>query len=568
MPGSWIFFRLFFPELGRADTAAFVPFRVLKHPCAMGAVLSALGVDSSAGLPADLVALAASCLEGDAKASNLKSQLESLADEAEESGRTVQYAEAKAVYDEACRAGASSEAILEVAKLVGRRQRAYHGMLPMLTRKPAEPFESALGFEPSLKNVGELAKCKVLCVGAGGLGCEILKNLALSGVKNITTIDLDTIDISNLNRQFLFRMKDVGKPKAQVAAEFIESRCRGVRVKWFDKKIQEFDDEFYRQFDLVIAGLDNVKARLWLNAKLYSLITYDEDGDPELDSIIPLVDGGTEGFKGQARFFFGPYTSCFECSAAQIKDGPKFELCTIASVPRRAEHCIAYAMLMLWPRLEAFTDHKRYEMTKVQSEGSAPTGAGGAIKLDKDNPEHMTWLYERAKERAGEFKIAGVTYNLTMQFVKNIIPAIASTNALVSAACTNEALKFLSKASPNFNNYFFYNGQSGAYSRTFEYKKNPDCPTCGELKISFTCDGSTKLSGLMAELDEKYRFTCVGISSSDGTMVYSKGLHSTFAANLEKPVSEVFQNGQNVIVTAQKPGDAKAKTASVMLSFS
>jgi len=65
----------------------------------------------------------------------------------------------------------------------------------------------------------KLTHCKILVVGAGGIGCELLKNLVLSGFLDIVIVDLDTIDLSNLNRQFLFQKQHISKSKAHVARE-------------------------------------------------------------------------------------------------------------------------------------------------------------------------------------------------------------------------------------------------------------------------------------------------------------------------------------------------------------
>jgi len=373
-----------------------------------------------------------------------------------------------------------------------------------------------------------LTQSKILVVGAGGLGCEILKDLAMSGMPNVHVIDLDNIDVTNLNRQFLFRQKDVGSSKAKVAADFINTRCPWMKVVPHHGKIQDKNPSFYKSFNVIISGLDNVEARRWLNATVVGLVDMDEDGDPDPSTIIPIIDGGTEGFSGQARVILPRITSCFECSLDAFPPQRSFPLCTIAETPRRPEHCIAYAFILEWPK--QFPEQK----------------------LDKDSPDDMKWVYEKALERAKKYNIEGVTYMFTMGVVKTIIPAVASTNAIVSATCVNEAVKLLTFCSQTLNTYMMYMGAEGVYSHTFVYERKLDCAVSGKETHKIELSKEATLNELIQMLKEgSLRLGMPSMTTADKTLYMQKppALEKATRKNLDKPVSSLIDADEEIVVT-------------------
>ncbi|KAG8852690.1 hypothetical protein FRB96_008546 [Tulasnella sp. 330] len=383
-------------------------------------------------------------------------------------------------------------------------------------------------FQPGEVPKASLRDSKILVIGAGGLGCEILSNLALMGFKDIHVIDMDTIDISNLNRQFLFR-HDVGHPKATVAAEYIMKRVPGVKVTPFFGKIQDKDEAYYMQFKIVICGLDSIEARRWMNATLVSMA---EAGESE-ESFKPLIDGGTEGFKGQSRVILPTVSSCYECSLDMLNKPTVFPICTIANTPRLPEHCIEWASVLEWPRVH------------------------GEKKMDTDNPEHISWLYKIASARANDFKIEGVTWTLTQGVVKNIIPAIASTNAIIAASCCNEAFKIMTSSAPYLNNYWMLIGTDGVYSYTFQHEKKPDCPVCGGQSMDVEVGKEWTLERLIEWLTEtqKIQLKKPSLSTSSGKPVYWEGatpvaLATRTKEHLEAKVRELVPEDEEVEVTS------------------
>ncbi|CAO3607505.1 unnamed protein product [Mucor fragilis] len=184
----------------------------------------------------------------------------------------------------------------------------------------------------------KVSSSKVLLVGAGGIGCEVLKDLVMSGFKDIVVIDLDTIDISNLNRQFLFQRQHVKKAKAHVAKESAHKFNPAAKIESLQSNIKEsqFSVQWFKQFTMVLNALDNLDARRHVNAMC-------------LAADVPLVESGTQGYLGQAYVIKKFETECFDC---QPKPTPTtYPVCTIRSTPSAPIHCIVWAKSFLFSQL-------------------------------------------------------------------------------------------------------------------------------------------------------------------------------------------------------------------------
>lgn len=183
-----------------------------------------------------------------------------------------------------------------------------------------------------------IRESRVLLVGAGGIGCELLKNLVLTGFKEIHIIDLDTIDLSNLNRQFLFRHEHIKKPKASVAKEVAGKFQPNAKLEAYHANIKDsrFNVDWFADFNIVFNALDNLDARRHVNRMC-------------LAANVPLIESGTTGFNGQVQVIKKGQTECYDCNPKEV---PKtFPVCTIRSTPSQPIHCIVWAKSYLLPEL-------------------------------------------------------------------------------------------------------------------------------------------------------------------------------------------------------------------------
>ncbi|GBE62135.1 Ubiquitin activating enzyme [Babesia ovata] len=173
-----------------------------------------------------------------------------------------------------------------------------------------------------------LQDVSILLVGAGGVGCEVIKNLILCGLRKLVIVDLDTIDISNLNRQFLYQRQHVKMYKAEVACERAREAAPGCDISAMVVDVLTWRPQDVACYDAVLNALDNVRARSHIN---YCC----------MHAGVPLIESGSSGFNGQVYPILRGVTPCYDCHAKPRSKS--FPVCTIRQIPEKPEHCIAWA---------------------------------------------------------------------------------------------------------------------------------------------------------------------------------------------------------------------------------
>lgn len=184
----------------------------------------------------------------------------------------------------------------------------------------------------------KLGKQKYFVVGAGAIGCELLKNFAMMGLGakdggQIVVTDMDLIEKSNLNRQFLFRPWDVHKPKADTAAAAVKLMNPDVNVVAHQNRVgpeteRLYDDTFFEALDGVANALDNVEARLYMDRRC---VYYRK----------PLLESGTLGTKGNVQVVVPHLTESY--GSSQDPPEKSIPICTLKNFPNAIEHTLQWA---------------------------------------------------------------------------------------------------------------------------------------------------------------------------------------------------------------------------------
>jgi ubiquitin-like 1-activating enzyme E1 B len=489
-------------------------------------------------------------------------------------------------------------------------------------------------------------QARVLMVGAGGIGCELLKNLVLTGFGEIHVVDLDTIDLSNLNRQFLFRQEHIKKSKALVAKDAAQKFNPNVKIIAHHANIKddEFSANWFKDFSIVFNALDNLDARRHVNRMC-------------LAADVPLIESGTTGFNGQVQVIKKGVTACYDCTP---KEAPKsFPVCTIRSTPSQPIHCIVWGKSYLLNEMfgtsedQAAFDHSedaenaheieelkkesqalkeirdamgtpdfaqklfdkvfdsdidrlrsvqdmwksrrppeplKYETVLSQAKGLSESkkailnegqkawsleeslvvfndsierlskrwlqlkdskdasAADPVITFDKDDEDTLDFVAASANIRSTIFGIERRSRFDIKQMAGNIIPAIATTNAIVAGLCVLQAFKVLKGEYTAAKEVFLTPFASARLlAPDTSRQPNPSCPVCSVYYTTITADLSR---ATLEDLVDDFIRKQLGFGEKDLVVNNDVGIlyDADETENLPKKLTELGKRKASILV--------------------
>jgi len=234
----------------------------------------------------------------------------------------------------------------EIVKFTGKymplKQWAHYDCFESLPAEAVSREPMGCRYDDQIKIYGretqeKLGNVKTFMIGAGALGCEYAKAMALMGLGcgpngSVTVTDNDNIEVSNLNRQFLFRQPDVGSSKSATACAKAKAMNPEFNVTTHQAFVSPetedlFNDDFWESLDYVVNAVDNIKARLYVDRQC---VWYAK----------PLLESGTLGTKANSQMIVPHKTQAYGDS----QDPPEesIPMCTLRNFPNQIEHCIEW----------------------------------------------------------------------------------------------------------------------------------------------------------------------------------------------------------------------------------
>ncbi|MCJ1303094.1 E1 ubiquitin-activating protein uba2 [Hypocenomyce scalaris] len=408
-----------------------------------------------------------------------------------------------------------------------------------------------------------IKQSRILLVGAGGIGCELLKNLVLTGFGEIHIVDLDTIDLSNLNRQFLFRHEHIKKSKALVAKETAAKFNPHIKLEAHHANIKDpqFNIGWFEGFNLIFNALDNLDARRHVNRMC-------------LAANVPLIESGTTGFNGQVqvikklittREIFGTSEDeAPELDHSKDSDNAK-EIETLRQESqalkqirqsmgsddfsrkvfdkvfkddidrlrtledmwrsRKPPEALDYDAItkdagiispsvaqqdqQTWTLAEnfvVFSDRcviqnilletillisgslRRLSVRLLQAQVETRDGDAPILRFDKDDVDTLDFVAASANLRSLVFGIETRSKFDIKQMAGNIIPAIATTNAMTAGLCVLQAFKVMRQDLGKAKMVFLERSAARVINTDTLKPPNPNCSVCGVTQSRLVVD--------------------------------------------------------------------------------